>query len=341
MTTRTPTSTRGHAHRLALSTLSLALLAAACSTLPDGNPALEQARSRLASAQGDPEVVALASPELTRARDALQRADRARSDGADVQTVDHLSYLATQHVVIAEETARSRAAQAVTAGAAAERDRLRLDQRTQQADRAERALADADRLNARQGEQLASAERVTVRTAAELAAAELENDRRRADLLQSEARARDERARVAERDARVSDLEGQLRAINARKTERGIVVTLGDLLFDSGRAGLQAGGLHSMERLAEFLQRNPSRRAVIEGYTDSAGSDEFNRDLSDRRAHAVMDALVARGVNRSRLSTEAFGEGRPVADNATAQGRQLNRRVEVVFAAESGDLLSK
>lgn len=330
-------------HRLALSTLALALLGAleACSSVPAPNAALDQARSRLAAARGATQVASLASPELDRAREALSQAERAQKEGADLATVDHLSYLATQHVVVAEETARSRAALAVTAGAAAERDSMRLAQRTQQADLAERKLDSAVQLNVRQGEQLVIAERATVRSAAELAAADRANARKGAELAQSEAAAQAERARLAERDARVSDLEGQLKDLNARKTERGIVVTLGDLLFDSGQSRLQTEGLRSVGKLAEFLKRNPSRSAVIEGYTDNVGSDDFNQGLSDRRAHAVLDALVEQGVGAPRLRTQAFGESRPVADNATARGRQTNRRVEVVFAAEAGDLLQK
>ncbi len=328
---------------LASTTLVLALAAAlqACGSAPTVNPALEQARTRLEAARSQTEVASLAAPELGRAREALDQADRARNDGASTATVDHLAYMARQHVVIAEETARSRAAQAVTAGAAAERDAMRLAQRTQQADQAERKLGAAELANARQGEQLASAERATRRTAAELAASERDNALKSSELAQSEAAARAERSRVMERDARVNDLELQLKDLNARKTERGIVVTLGDLLFNSGQSQLQSEGLRSVGKLADFLKRNPSRMAVIEGYTDSQGSDDFNQGLSDRRAHAVMDALVQQGIGAPRLSTQAFGEGRPVADNTTAGGRQMNRRVEVVFAPEAGDVLLK
>lgn len=329
--------------RLALSLLTLALAATlqACSSVPASNPALEQARNRWEAARQQPELATLANAEWMRAREALNKAERAHRDGDSLATVDHLSYMAVQHVVVAEETARSRAAQAVTAGAAAERDSMRLAQRTQQADQAERRLGAAERVITRQGEQLASSERAMAQTSAELSAAERDNARKSDELARSAADTQAERTRLAERDARVADLELQLQAMDARKTERGIVVTLGDLLFDSGQARLHSDGLRSVDRLAEFLRRNPSRMAVIEGYTDSVGGSDFNMDLSSRRARAVMDALLQQGVDASRLRTEAFGEGRPVADNATAQGRQLNRRVEVVFATEAGDLLLK
>lgn len=329
--------------RLALATLTLALAGAlqACSSVPANNPALDQARSRWEAARQQPQLATLANAEWLRARQALDRAERAHRDGDSLATVDHLSYMATQHVVVVEETARSRAAQAVTASAAAERDAMRLAQRTQQADQAERRLGAAEQLNARQGEQLASSARAMERTAAELSAAERDNARKAAELTQSAADAQAERNRLAERDARVADLEGQLKAMDGRRTERGIVVTLGDLLFDSGQARLHTDGQRSVDRLADFLRRNPSRMAVIEGYTDSVGGVDFNLDLSERRARAVMDALLQSGVDPSRLRTHAFGESRPVADNATAQGRQMNRRVEVLFATEAGDVLLK
>lgn len=334
----TPTTGRP---QFALATLTLVLAAGlqACSSTPASNPALDQARSRWEAARQQPELAALAGAEWTRARQALDLAERAQRDGDSLATVNHLAYMATQHVVVVEETARSRAAQAVTAGAAAERDRMRLAQRTQQADSAERRLDDAEQLNARQGELLARSERAEVRTAAELSAAELANARQAAELAQSVVDAQAERNRLAARDARVADLEGQLKAMDGRRTERGIVVTLGDLQFDSGQSRLHGDGHHSVGKLAEFLRRNPSRVAVIEGHADSIGGNDFNLDLSDRRARAVMDALLQQGVEPSRLRTQAFGESRPVADNATAQGRQSNRRVEVVFGAEAGDML--
>lgn len=315
--------------RLALTAAAGAVLAllAACSSAPETNPALESARSRLNTAQATPQVATLAAPELNRAREALRAADQARSDGAPLATIDHLAYLTRQRVVIAEDTATSRAAQAVTAGAAAERDRMRLALRTQEADAAQRKLSTAELTNQR--------------TTAELANAEQASARKSAELAQADAAAQAERMRMAQSTARVNDLEAQLRDMNARKTDRGIVVTLGDLLFSTGQARLQPEGNRSMTKLAEFLQRNPDRRAAIEGYTDSVGTNAYNQDLSDRRAHAVMAALVQMGVSPDRLTTQAYGEDRPVADNNTASGRQMNRRVEVVFSPQAGDMLVK
>lgn len=332
-----------HASLLVLSTLAVAVLAAlaGCASTPTANPALDQARSQLAAAQARPDVARLAEAELNRARATLDRAERARSDGEPLATVDHLAYLGRQQVVIAEQTGTSRAAQAVTTGAAAERDRMRLALRNAELATAERRLGSAERQNQRQGEELASAVQANDRQSAALAEAARTTGRQSSELAQADAAASAERTRLAQRDARVNELELQMQAMNARRSERGIVVTLGDLLFATGQSDLKPEGLRSVVRLAEFLKRNPERTAAIEGYTDDVGSEAANQGLSDRRARAVQDALLQMGVAAPRLSTQAYGESRPVADNATAGGRQMNRRVEVVFAAQAGDVLMK
>ena len=323
-------------HTLQRTALVLATLAAlaACSTVPARNASLDLARNRFDAAQGQSQVVALAPDELKRASEALRVAEQAQSQGANLATVDHLAYLASQRVTIAQDTAASRAAQAVTAGASAERDRMRLAMRTQEANAAQRQLASAERTQVRSAQELAAYEQA-------LASSERSNANKAAELAQAAAAAQADRDRLARRDAQVDDLQSQLAELNARKTERGIVVTLGDMLFDTGRAELKGDGNRTMAKLADFLSRNPQRRAVIEGYTDSVGTAAFNQDLSDRRARTVKNALQNLGVAADRLSTQAYGEDSPVADNATAAGRQQNRRVEVVFAPAAGDVLLK
>lgn len=300
-----------------LLSFTVAALAAAsllaCSSTPDRNAALDDARSRYAALQAMPGVATHAAQELERAAAAMRRAEVAHADGDGGNTVDHLAYLARQRVAIAKATTASRTAQAVTAGAAAERDRLRLGLRTAEADASQRQL-DTARQDAARSE---------------------------AERAQAARSAQEDQARLASSDARVDDLEAQLREMNARRTERGIVVTLGDMLFDSGRSQLQAGGTRSVTQLAEFLTRHPQRRAVIEGHTDSVGRRAANQDLSDRRAQSVLAALVDLGVGADRLHATGYGPDSPVASNASAAGRQMNRRVEVVFASEPGDRLRR
>jgi outer membrane protein OmpA-like peptidoglycan-associated protein len=129
--------------------------------------------------------------------------------------------------------------------------------------------------------------------------------------------------------------------MNTRKTDRGIVVTLGDVLFDTGHWRLLPEGNRNMVKLAAVFQRDPQRRAQIEGFTDSVGGAGANYELSERRANAVMGELVRLGVAADHLSTRAHGADDPTASNATAAGRQLNRRVEIVFTPQGDEVSMK
>jgi outer membrane protein OmpA-like peptidoglycan-associated protein len=334
----------------ALSTLAAAIvtLVAACSSVPVNNAALDQARSRYDAAQRDPQVSTLAPEELKRAAESLRFADQAWSGGGKPSTVDHLAYLASQRVAIAQDTASSKASQAVTAGAGAERDKMRLALRTREADRAQAALAQSQQSNAQKSSELAAADSKLAARSNEIDAAQAAlsqsqqaNAQKSTELALAEAAAQADKARLERRDARLSDLEMQLKALNAKKTERGMVVTLGDVLFDSGRAQLTSDSSGNLGKLAAFFQRNPQRSASIEGYTDSVGSASSNLDLSGRRAGAVKTALVGLGVPAERLSTQAHGEEMPAASNDTLAGRQMNRRVEIVFAPQADDVVTK
>jgi outer membrane protein OmpA-like peptidoglycan-associated protein len=141
-------------------------------------------------------------------------------------------------------------------------------------------------------------------------------------------RAKADAAMSKEQTARV---QAELDALKATPTPRGMVVTVGDVLFDTGRWELKPGAGRKMDELAQFLVEHPDRRVQIDGFTDSVGTDSYNEELSQRRADAVRNALLARGVDPSRVSTEGYGKAYPVASNSDSAGRQLNRRVEVVI----------
>jgi len=143
-----------------------------------------------------------------------------------------------------------------------------------------------------------------------------------------------EREAVAARD-RASSLEQELKDLKAKKTDRGLVLTLGDVLFDTGKATLKPGAFATLDRLANALREDPSRRVVIEGHTDNTGSDEFNQQLSENRAMSVQSALMQRGVSGDQISAMGKGEGYPVASNDNAAGRQQNRRVELIFTEDN------
>ena len=141
--------------------------------------------------------------------------------------------------------------------------------------------------------------------------------------------------------ARAEKLERELRELQAKRTERGIVLTLGDVLFDYNKANLRPGGLQTVEKLAAFMQEYPERRVRIEGHTDSIGSDAYNKELSERRALSVNSALIAQGIDPSRITAVGLGEAYPKATNNTEAGRQQNRRVEIVISDEQGNIQSR
>ena len=145
-------------------------------------------------------------------------------------------------------------------------------------------------------------------------------------------------AALNERDAanqEAARAQAELEQLKATPTPRGSVMTLGDVLFDTGRAELKPGAARKLDQLVQFLVEHPERRVQIDGFTDSIGSDSYNEDLSHRRADFVKAALLSRGVDASRISTEGYGKAYPVANNSDSGGRQLNRRVEVVIGNSS------
>jgi outer membrane protein OmpA-like peptidoglycan-associated protein len=127
-----------------------------------------------------------------------------------------------------------------------------------------------------------------------------------------------------------------LKDLQAQMTDRGVVMTLGDVLFDVGKSTLKPGGVRIVQKLAAYLQENAQRKVGVEGFTDSTGSDDFNQQLSEDRAESVKAALVNAGVAPDRITVTGYGETSPVATNDTPAGRQLNRRVEVVLSDEAG-----
>ena len=133
-------------------------------------------------------------------------------------------------------------------------------------------------------------------------------------------------------------LEEQVVYLAASETDRGLVMTLGDVLFDAGRTELKASANRTILKLVQFLQINPRRNIRIEGYTDNRGIAEENLELSRARAQAVADVLVDLGIDARRMQVKGYGEAHPLAENASAKGRAQNRRVEILISDEQGKL---
>lgn len=297
-------------------TLPFAVLVAAmlvaCSSVPPANANLDAARADFQQLQADPQAEPYAGLQLKQANDALQSAQAAFNRADDNVVVDQLAYLAKQRTALAQETIRRKTAEASVTTSSAERDQMRLAARTREADAATATTAQAQR------------ETLAAQQQARLANQQAASSQQQAGDAQSRNRA----------------LEAQLRELNAQPTDRGMVITTGDVLFETGQAALRSGGVSRIEKLGAFLQAYPLRKALIEGYTDSVGSDASNVALSQRRADAVRAVLVGMGVDSGRLSTLGHGETHPVASNQNASGRQMNRRVEILLSDESG-LLSQ
>jgi len=256
-----------HARTLLLTGLVAAVITA-CGGAPKKVESLEQARSAYEKTSADSTVVKHAPRELDEAQIALKQADRVWKDDDNVDRVNHYAYLAQQRIRIAQLIAESKEADKELVNMNLERQRVQLDLRSDELDRAQREA---------------------------------------------------------------EELKARMKELQAKSTERGMVLTLGDVLFDSNKADLKPGANNNLDRIANFMKKYPERVALVEGHTDSMGDPDYNMDLSRDRAFEVRQALVARGVSSSRITTHGYGMAQPVANNQTSAGRQTNRRVEIIF----------
>jgi outer membrane protein OmpA-like peptidoglycan-associated protein len=158
------------------------------------------------------------------------------------------------------------------------------------------------------------------------------------EAREAEAQRRTNEAQMA--NQRATTLEQELAELKAKKTDRGMVLTLGDVLFDTGKATLKAGAYGTVDRLAKVMNEAPDRKVMIEGHTDSVGSEELNQALSERRAAAVQTALLERGVRSDQIIAVGKGKSYPIASNEDAGGRQRNRRVEMIFTDSKSQVAS-
>lgn len=277
---------------------------AACGGPPAKNPLLVDARTQYGVAAADADVMRHAAAPLEEAQQHIVRAETMWRDGEDEELVSHEAYIGRQKVLIAVQTAQLAKAQEAVESAEVERQRVQLEARRIEAELAEE--------RARQ------------------ASSEAMSERQRAEAARQEAEAA--RMEAEESLARAQELARRVEELEAQQTERGLVLTLGDVLFDVGKAELKAGGIRAVEQLTSFLNEYPERSVLIEGHTDNTGSDALNERLSLERADAVRFALLDRGIDSDRIRTRGYGEAYPVATNGTSAGRQSNRRVEVVIS---------
>ena len=306
--------------QLAPIALALAALMAGCSSTPKTTSLLEQARTDYQVAQGNPDIATYAPLEMKQATQAMAQANVEANERGSDDTINNLAYLAKQKIALTQEVTKRKVAEAEIANAGKERDQMRLDQRTNEANVA-RMRAD----NATQAAQLAQSDAAQAQRQAQQAQLDAANAQRQ----------------TQEAQAHAAQLEAQLAELAAKKTARGMVITLGDVLFGTDLSRLTADGMRSAQKLANVLQQNPQRNVLIEGFADSTGAANYNQGLSERRASAVRTALLEMGVARERIDMRGYGESFPVATNDSAASRQLNRRVEIVLSDDSGKVVAR
>ncbi len=281
---------------------ALALLAVAgCATVPENDAVLVNARVAVSAARSNPQVVTYAPIELDQAVMTLRDADSLAAHGGGIDEVHRLALLANQRATIAQETARTRSAEAALAA-----------QRTAQVAQMQADLS---------------------RQQAEAAQVQAANAQRQAEEAQRQAAATQLQAQSLQLSTAVAPQ--QLIDIPALPTSRGLVVTLDDGMFEPRSAQLLPSGGYTLQKVAAFLVAHPERGVAIEGFSDT--SDGYrDRDLSERRATVVQSTLINLGVDSRRMVVRAYGPAYPIASNATAAGRQLNRRVEIVVSDRPG-----
>jgi len=217
--------------------------------------------------------------------------------------------------------------QLASATSDAERAKILADIRAKEA-----ALANAQANATAKEAEKAKAEAQAQALSADKARAEAEAQALAAEKARAEAQAQAMKAEKA--NAELAMLMKEMSELQGQLTDRGIVLTIGDVLFATGKSELNASARISMDKLAEFLQNKKNRSLLVEGHTDSVGSDEYNQGLSEQRAESVKNALLKRGIASERIVTIGYGKKFPVATNETSAGKQQNRRVEAIILNE-------
>ncbi|MBU2885692.1 OmpA family protein [Gilvimarinus agarilyticus] len=306
-----------------MSAIAAAMLVG-CATSPMEDKRLSSLEGQYTQVSTVDQAREYAPVQLKEADEALEKLERLIDADADESVIQQQVYLVERKLAIATQTSRMQQADQLVEQADDRRHELLLAARTQRAEQAELRAAEKEQ-QARMAEDRANQASQQAQQAREQA------EQAQSRALQAEQSAQEAQARAEQMSAKASKLEAELENISTEKTERGLVLTLGNILFELDEATLKSGSERTLQRVASFLQEYPEREVLIEGFTDSTGNDQYNLDLSDRRASAVEENLVGHGVDAARISTQGYGEAHPVASNDTSAGRLQNRRVEIVI----------
>jgi outer membrane protein OmpA-like peptidoglycan-associated protein len=309
--------------------------AAACGTAPKQNLALQQVRMQLDELKSDQDLAGYAPLALGEAERALRQAETATGD--DTYRI-HLVYMADRRIQIARAVAQRAQMEAELQMLGDERNAMLLKASQLEADQARLEAEKARIISEATAEEARRAREETMEAQQREAASVLEAEQAIEEAQQARALAASSatQAELARREAdlaleQADTLRRQLENLQLRQTESGVVVTLGDVLFESGETQLREEAMASLVEVVDLLQSEPDKLIRIEGHTDSTGDSETNLEISALRASAVLDALVSLGVDAARFTSAGMGEDFPIASNETEEGRRQNRRVDVIL----------
>lgn len=325
---------KAHTIRVAIALL-MVVGAAACGTAPKQNLALQQVRMQLDELKSDQELAGYAPLALGEAERALRQAETATGD--DTYRI-HLVYMADRRIQIARAVAQRAQMEAELQILGDERNAMLLKASQLEADQARLEAEKARIISEATAEEARRAREETMEAQQREAASVLEAEQAIEEAQQARALAASSatQAELARREAdlaleQADTLRRQLENLQLRQTESGVVVTLGDVLFESGETQLREEAMASLVEVVDLLQSEPDKMIRIEGHTDSTGDSETNLEISALRASAVLDALVSLGVDAARFTSAGMGEDFPIASNETEEGRRQNRRVDVIL----------
>lgn len=315
--------------------LLLTVVMAACSSAPKKDLAMEQVQAQMNELKADTALVAYAPLAVAEAERAVRAAETASGD--KTQRI-HLIYMADRRIQIARAVAQREELEAelraaedehsaiLVRASKTEADRARLEaERARMMSQATAEEAENARLMAEEAQQR---EALSTKTAQQ-AQAEADQAKTLAESSANAAKLARQEASLASEQAQ--SLRRQLENLQLRQTESGVVVTLGDVLFETGQANLKSDAETSLVEVVDLLQSEPEKKIRIEGHTDSVGETATNLKLSELRANSVQSALVALGVDPGRIIAVGMGEDFPIGSNDTDEGRGKNRRVDVIL----------
>ena len=303
-------------------------------------PTVAKAEQQLAAAEDAYRLKRDNKSVISMARDATQTAEEARVLSVKQKAEEDAQAQAAADKRAAEErSARAQAEAQAEAQRRQEAEAARAQAAVAQAE-AERLKQEAEQAAAAAAQAKEAAEKARQEAIAEQQAALQQKEAAVAQSQAAEAEAQKAREAAAKAEEEKAQLRAQLVAqlnsvLQTTDTARGLIVNMSDVLFDTGSFTLKPGAREKLAKVSGILLAHPGLMLQIEGHTDSVGSDDFNQRLSEARAGSVRDYLAEEGVPASSITAQGFGKTQPVATNETAEGRQRNRRVEIVVNGDA------